>query len=288
MISKDLYNLYSILDLSQLPKSIKISTITLTCQINTTFDNKNIENFLDLDSDIVTIKSLDVNKSLLITKKRRKTKTKKSKKNAFYNQVSIGIKKECDINKKGIINIKLFINGSMQITGCKCIDDFLNTLSVLFTKLRVTKAIFDETKNIMVDKPFVGNIDELQINNIKNIKIAMINSNFNVGFSINREKLFCLLIDKNISCSYDPIIHACVNIKYNYDCKKKISIFVFEKGTVIITGVNNCDQILEAHKFINNYLHSNYSNIMKRSVDDNYDDILRIVKKRRLGIELNK
>lgn len=284
MISKDLQNLYSVLNLSKLPKDIKISTITITCKVDTTFNTKNIENFLDLDDDIITIKSIDTNKSLLITKKRRRTKTKKTKKNAFYNQVSIGIKKQNADVKKSIINTKLFINGAIQITGCKSSADFVYVMTTLFKKMSIVKAVYDDRINKIVDRPFVDDYDALDIERLKNIKIAMINSNFNIGFSIDREKLYRLLIHKNVRCSYDPIIHACVNIKYEFDYKKKISIFVFEKGTVIITGVNNCEQIQSAYDFIYSFLKKNYSYVSKTSAETNDCDILNILRKCNINI----
>ena len=279
MTSKEINELTKILDLTKIPKDIRISTITITCRLDTIFNTINIERYLDLDDDIVTVKSLRVNRTILVTKKRRKTKTRKTKKNAFYNQVSVGIKKQDNIVKKGIINIKLFINGAIQITGCKSIIDFKNSLTILFNKLKTVKGVYDSKTDTIIDKYFVNDLNLLELKHINKIKIAMINSNFNIGFSIDRENLYGLLLSNNITCSYDPVIHACVNIKYNYDDKKKISIFVFEKGTIIITGVNNCEQIIAAHKFINTYLNKNYNSISKRTIEMEDNNIDKIIEK---------
>ena len=96
----------------------------------------------------------------------------------------------------------------------------------------------------------------------------MINSNFNIGFNIDREKLFEKLILNNYECTYDPIIHACVNLKYTIK-SKKISIFIFESGSIIITGANNCNQILCAYNFINKYLLTNYDKIIMKNILSN-------------------
>lgn len=45
-------------------------------------------------------------------------------------------------------------------------------------------------------------------------KIAMINSNFNIKFDIDRFKLNKLLKINKYNSNYDPNIHACVDIKY--------------------------------------------------------------------------
>ena len=97
----------------------------------------------------------------------------------------------------------------------------------------------------------------------------MINSNFNIGFKVDRDKLYDLIHTKNIAeCSYDPIIHACVNIKYECD-KKTVSIFVFESGSIIITGANNGKHILDAYNFINKLLCNNYKQIYKSNILSN-------------------
>ncbi len=281
---KDLKNA---LNIKLLPNDIKISTITITCKVNTTFNNLHIEKYLDLDNEIVTIKSLRVNKTSLNVKKTRKKKISKFKKNAFYNQVSIGLKKT-DINLlqkgfKGIINVKLFINGAIQITGCKSYEDFKWALTTLFQKLSVIKATYDGIEKIIIDKPFCGNIDILKLENIERIKVAMINSNFHIGYSINRENLYGLLNNNKIMCSYDPVIHACVNIKYTHNLKK-LSIFVFEKGVIIITGANHCDQIIPAYQFIKAYLDKNYNNLAKNTYEVKDDLITQILKRKNIKL----
>jgi thiol:disulfide interchange protein len=76
----------------------------------------------------------------------------------------------------------------------------------------------------------------------------MINTNFNILFQINRTKLFQLLLDNNIDVSFDPIIHACVNIKYHLanNKNKTISVFVFESGSITIAGSNSSDEEVQA------------------------------------------
>ena len=64
---------------------------------------------------------------------------------------------------------------------------------------------------------------------------------------------------KYIDCTYDPIRHACVNIKLNHPTKT-ITIFVFESGSIIILG-KTCRQVRDAYNFINVFLLSNYFNV---------------------------
>jgi hypothetical protein len=107
----------------------------------------------------------------------------------------------------------------------------------------------------------------------------MINTNFNIQFHINRSKLFQLLLDNNIDASFDPIIHACVNIKYylNNTKPKTISIFVFESGSITIAGSNSCCEILEAYNFINKFILTNYSLLLTKDITPNL--IIEFIKK---------
>jgi TATA-box binding protein (TBP) (component of TFIID and TFIIIB) len=256
-----------ILDLNKLPNDVNISTMTITCKIDTLFIVDNIGKYFDLiPGEIFGIKygSLpDTNRFLCGNKTKKKIRKKKKH---FYNQVTIIV--NSSLNKN--INIKLFINGSIQITGCQNIEKTLNAISLLFKYLKRDKAVLDYKLPFkIIDKPFVTNKDILNTSNIYNIKVEMINSNFNIKFKIDRDLLYENMVNDNLECTFDPIIHACVDIKFNYDDKKKISIFIFESGAIIITGANNCDHILEAYVFINKYLLLRYYGIVKNNILEN-------------------
>lgn len=252
------------LDMDQLPEDVSISTMTITCKIDTEFNVTNIGKYMDLKHNgIVAVKHGETadkttNRSLIIKKQ---SQQKDKKKKSFYNQATILVKTK----KNKTTNVKLFSNGSIQMTGCKGLDVFVETLNKIFSELKVVKAKLDYKLNRVVEKPFATDTEVLDIKNIYDFKICMINSNFCIGFNIDRDKLFDILIDDKIECSYDPIIHACVNIKYEHK-EKTISIFVFESGAVIITGARTCQQIVEGYMFINKYLLKNYTYINKNNV----------------------
>jgi hypothetical protein len=110
----------------------------------------------------------------------------------------------------------------------------------------------------------------LDIKNIYLFEIRMINTNFNIGFQINRDKLYQLLIDKKYDVSFDPTIHACVNIKYIIpELSKNVSIFVFESGSITIAGSNSCEQILYTYNFINKFILSNYIKLVSKPITPN-------------------
>ena len=52
------------------------------------------------------------------------------------------------------VNIKLFSNGSMQLTGCKVVKNALDTIEKIFEELKKVKAIVNPTTMKVEEKPF--------------------------------------------------------------------------------------------------------------------------------------
>jgi len=234
-------------DFKNLPKDLVISTMTIICKTNIEFNVKNIGEKLKLNKTIPTIKFNMNERTILPQKRKKQTKILKERKN-FFNQVSISVQVD-DIKR---INIKLFINGSVQITGCKKMKHMLIGLIKLFEQIN--------------DMMYVDDINKLKIENIYDVKIVMINSNFNIGFIVDRDKLFYLIKNKTkYICMYDANYHACVDIKYELE-DRIISIFVFESGSVIITGSRNYLHVMNAYEFIYEFLIENYQNIVKSNM----------------------
>ena len=328
------------LEAYNLPYDLTISTATITCKINVMFNVSNIAYYFNDFDDIIIGKRYGnrvINNLINVKKIKSGKKKKRKEKKNFFNQVSLifrtatlmGFDPETLSLKERFknINVKLFINGSIQMTGCKHLDNIKKFLEILFEKLKITKAILN--KNMVFEKKtFVNSIENLELSkikiidkidkidsdniieeidsdniieeidsdnineeidsdiieeiikcqndfdisklNIKNIymfEIRMINTNFNIGFQINRDKLHQLLIDNGYDATFDPIIHACVNIKYNIArTNKTVSIFVFESGSITIAGANSCFQILLTYNFINKLILSNYNNLLSKPI----------------------
>ena len=333
-------------ELLSLPYDLQISTSTITCHLDIKFNVKNIGLYFDDFDDILIQKKYGnreidnkTNKENINTLK----KINKKKKN-FYNQVSLIFNSAALMGldpdkisakeKDKTINIKLFINGSIQMTGCKHLDNIKKSLEILFIKLKninnINKIIYtknnnkdlihhkdnlkdlkdhedhrdvkdhedhvdhgydedhedvkdheddgddedhgddedDEDEGENYNKSYVNDVDMLDIKKITKFKIVMINTNFNILFQINRERLYHLLKDSNYDVTFDPITHACVNIKYHLkdNPMKAISIFVFESGSITIAGSNSCQQVLETYNFINKFILSNYDKLLTKNI----------------------
>lgn len=259
--------------------NITISTITLDCKLHTLIDvDKFAKNVILKEDGIVSIKFGNrkdpaTNRTIVVLK----TKKKPSVKN-FYNQVTI-LMKPTNNPIRNYINIKVFKNGSLQMTGCKDMDDFNNVTSTLIEILKRGRNIKGKNDKIT----HIDFIDDPKKIGIFDVKIRMINSNFKLNYKIDRKKLARLLKknhrqstkDKEIGYveyKYEPTGgHSCVNIKYQYDEKNKPSIFVFQTGAIIITGAKNLHHIIMAYHFINKILNKYYDEI--KIIDLDYKEI---------------
>lgn len=263
-----------------LPYDLEISTSTITCMLDITFNVENIGLYFNDFDDVLIGKRYGnriVNNIVSIKKLQSSKKKKRKSKKNFFNQVSLIFRSATlmglDPNKLSekerdkMVNVKLFINGSIQMTGCKHLDNITKSLKILFEKLKITKAILND-KMDYVEKPFVDDINKLDIKKVNVFNIEMINTNFNGLYQINRNKLFQLLLDKEIDVAFDPIIHASVNIKYRLKNmpSKSISIFVFESGSITIAGSNSYDEVLEAYEFIGKFIYENYKKLLTKVI----------------------
>jgi TATA-box binding protein (TBP) (component of TFIID and TFIIIB) len=238
--------------------------MTITCNLDTLINVQNVGKYVDLSfGNILCVKYGADNHIRSLIKLKKTNKKSKKKHNNFYNQATLII----EVQNKRRVNVKLFKNGAIQMTGCKNMENFHEVLDILCKYLLKKKAIYDKETKKIVDKPFVTKPKNVSASKILNFKIRMINSNFHIGFLINRENLYDILTKDNITCTYEPCIHACVNIKYSYKNKDLISIFVFESGSIIITGAKNKNHIVDAYNYITKILYENYEKIIKNDIE---------------------
>ena len=235
--------------------SLRISTMTLISHIDSIIDLEKVYEKLSITDKITYLEYAEKppkGKKLKQVKRRKKDDHKKRK--YFYNQVTI------HINIGKIVNVKIFNNGGFQMTGITKYSQSDEILSYI-TELLFEKKLI-ESKTI-IDKD-----------------IVLINSDFDLGFKINREKLHRLVTEKQFYSSFEPIIYPGVNIKYYYNlnlpvqngiCKcdcicngkgknnncKKITIAVFNSGKALVTGGRNIREINTAHNFITNLIDEN-------------------------------
>jgi hypothetical protein len=195
-------------------------------------------------------------------------------KNAFYNCFAMILRFRYDDAFREI-HVKVFNTGKLEIPG------ILNTRLLDIVKEMILN-VLDPHTEIKLD--FLENSTEDNV---------LINSNFNCGFYINREKLYAILrSDKyGIESAYDPCSYPGVKCKFyfNHDLgfdtnvqngkilladramsmrelgenKKytEVSFMIFRTGSCLIVG--NCSEKVLTYifEFIRNILQSEYQNI---------------------------
>ena len=180
------------------------------------------------------------------------------KKRAFFNcfVLIIRIKYKNEFKE---MHVKVFNTGKLEIPGIQDEDMQSHVLEILLNNL-----------NSLNKKSTVISYDK------DNIETVLINSNFNCGFFINREKLFELLKYKyRINSNYDSCSYPGIQCKYYYlidsDFQNgqqpehknyiEISFMIFRTGSVLIVGKCNEYILRIIYEFIKNILLTEYENI---------------------------
>jgi len=212
------------------------------------------------------------------------TKRKKSK-NIFFNQSTLVVRRQNGLvdgkpNFKEV-NIKIFKNGGIQMTGIPSDTFAQETLAWLATELSsFSKPVLD------------GKAAPHRYS------IQLINSDYQINGNINREKLHEILVSEyNLFSSFESTIYQGCDTKYFYNeaapenavegicaCEemcagsgdgrtlgqcKEITISPFHTGSIIITGARRFEQIEKAYIFMNKILVKHCSDIIKPKPEKN-------------------
>ncbi len=192
---------------------------------------------------------------------------KKAAKKTFFNQSTLVVRKRRleDPSQFKEVNIKLFANGGIQMTGITGLEFARITLEWILPILRALPTPISE-------QPLY----------LKQLKIQLINSDYHVNGNIHRDNLHQIMSSQySMFSSLEKLIHQGVNIKYYYNtsrmvgrpgicncerpCQgqgegdapgqcKKITILAFQTGDIIVTGARKKEQLDEAYDFMNQIL----------------------------------
>ena len=259
--------------------------------LGTNVYNENIFKYLKLNSDdILMIKKDKEKKRSIIPEKKKKRRTKKVKINKkksshFYHQITVVVRvfegEYDDLNDVKKINFKVFKNGSIQMSGIKKLEYVNRAVNKLIYRLKQIKGILEtneETgKKLVKEIKFVEEPDNL---NLKNFKLDMINSNYTVNMHIDRKKLYNILLKRKENAIYEQLTRACVIVKFmpreENPNMKEISIFIFQKGNIIITGAKSKKHIISAYEYLNNILLSHKNEIIKKTDEEEKSELMNL------------
>lgn len=232
-------------------------------------------------------------------------KNKNPDKRLFDNQATVIIKPNDHIRK---INIKIFLNGSVTMTGCKNENDGNIATNLLVNEINKYPEIIMSDFIYKINKILKKKITEISNKEVTfpkyeklmttNYIITLINCNYSLNFRVDRYKLYNILIQKyGVFVTFDPVGYPGVKIGYMWNsinkkkngicncstkCKMKkkkatgygdgncktVTIAIFQSGNIIITGSRKIEQTDDTYKFINNVVRNNYLDIVRFSILD--------------------
>jgi|TARA_B110000208_G_scaffold35477_1_gene46915 TATA-box binding protein (TBP) (component of TFIID and TFIIIB) len=245
-------------------ENLRVSTITSVAELNTQIDLDILYNEITIDDQIKYIEKGDLPPRGESTKKKRKSRTPK-KRCVFFNQATIHFQHE------KVVNVKLFNNGKIQMTGLKRESQGEEVIRGIIDKI----VCIDEKNE---KKIFITEHAKYEYDNYR---VVLINSDFDSKTMINRGVLHETMVNMNMFSSFEPCIYPGVNIKYFYnesrpECRgvcecerrcsgkgdgkefcKRVTIAVFNSGKIIITGAMAREQLVECYEFITDVIKTN-------------------------------
>lgn len=244
----------------------KISTITVTGAINSPVS---IFDLFDKAQPNARIRYMQIMcmDQLVMKGDRRLAKKRKKKPKAFQNQTTLIMQPFHDIPGYKV-NMKVFKTGTIQITGVKNVDDGTKCIQAIIDEIRSLHA----KGHVIASEP-----DKMTVSNYT---VRLINSDFHIGFRINNMSLYRIMEESDVATSYDPIVYPGVKVMYFFNeeyvktpgvCKctlkcdgkgcgsgdgmcKKVTIIVFQSGSIIITGGTAIKMVDQAYEFIRGVL----------------------------------
>jgi len=197
-------------------------------------------------------------------------------KSRFFNQSSLVFRLWLPTEQRWKeTNIKLFKNGGFQMTGVS---------SEAMARAAIQRLIdlnAGPERGIWTTQPSLQKFD-----------ICMMNSDYNVGAAIRRDRLYKILVEEyGLWSTYEPTIYQGVNTKFFWNSQKpanappgicacpeqcegggdghgvgrckKITISPFRTGSVIITGAKEMRQLEDAYAFFNGLLAKHEQDILR-------------------------
>jgi TATA-box binding protein (TBP) (component of TFIID and TFIIIB) len=195
---------------------------------------------------------------------------------SFFNQSTIVLRRRCHHEDEKQdhwkeVNIKLFANGGIQMTGVTSESFARDSIEWLLQTFKSLK-----------DSPFDG------IPKIDRFSVQLINTDYVLNKFINQDALHKILINEyNLFSMLEKTIYQGVNTKFFYNtnnegkgicrcrnfCKgqgtgdgegqcKRITMSIFRTGTIIITGARKMEQIQSTYEFLNSVFDKHHQTVL--------------------------
>ena len=195
---------------------------------------------------------------------------------SFFNQSTLVLRRRVGEEKEDSmwkeVNVKLFANGGIQMTGVTSETFARETMEWLL-----------HTIQRLPVSPFASAAASLQ-----RFSVQLINTDYALNKFINQDALHKILINEyNLISMLEKTIYQGVNTKFFYntqntkkgicECKnfckgqgtgigegqcKRITMSIFRTGRIIITGAREMKQIHAAYEFLNGVFEKHYKTVL--------------------------
>ena len=204
----------------------------------------------------------------LLTKRRVSEKT-------FFNQSTIVIRKRREAEGEfKEVNVKLFANGGFQMTGVTSEEFSREVINWIIER-------FNAFPTAITEKPM----------SLVKFAVQLLNSDYKMNALAKRAELHKILCERyHLSSTLETTIYQGVNTKYYYNkaasgskgiCNcpkfctgqgdgtevgncKRITIAIFQTGSIIITGARTRHQLDEAYDYINDIIRRHSADVCRQ------------------------
>jgi len=264
-------------------KQIKINS---KCEKDVENIEKNLLNYKYSSTYIINsisnpsgrVKFKDIRKISIGLCKKDFLNQRKHEKSAFYNCFVVILR----VNVNSVFNeyhIKVFNTGKLELPGIK--ND--NELKIIIDKLLEILNRYVDDKMFVLDKT----------------DTVLINSNFDCGYFLDRNKLFSIMKSKyNIQSVYDPCSYPGIQCRVFFDDYDnisneisktnvgKVSFMIFRTGSVLIVGKCNMIVLNKIYLFIKDILECQYKEIFDMKKDVKEKTIVKKKIKRKINFTI--
>jgi TATA-box binding protein (TBP) (component of TFIID and TFIIIB) len=159
------------------------------------------------------------------------------------------------------VNVKVFKNGRLQMTGLRSPEDGLVVASVVREELRKAALVNSEVMKKQGE--------DIQISNYR---VCMINAMFAVPFSVDRRKTHEVFLRAGVQSIYDPMLYHAVKLRVERPpltspAKKTkktcATVAIFQTGSVIITGATTIEEVRYVYELVKDTLLKNQKMVQR-------------------------
>ena len=176
------------------------------------------------------------------------------------------------------VNVKVFRNGRVQMTGVRNVVEGSRIIDRI---VETVKGIQVARGDLLVPPSDKSDASSASSTSNTSYKVCLINSDFNIGFPLKRDKLHAILTKAcGLVCSFEPCIYPGVKLSFMWNHGKtsqnekqtgvctcptkctgtgdgygpsncrKVTCAIFQSGCTIITGAHSYTQLEDTYRFV--------------------------------------